>query len=80
MTKEEKQQDVQFKEYLEKKRETVMDLELNARYQKATYDTMYYTLEADKIREPYMLYLEKEKDMQAEIEKVITSSTNKEGV
>lgn len=78
MTKEQKQQELQFKEYLEKKRETVVDLELNARYQKATYDTMYYTLEADKIRESYMLHLEKEKEMQAEIGKVITSPTIEE--
>lgn len=55
----------------EDKRNTVLEHELNARFWKATYDVMYYTLEAENIKPQYADLLEKQRlEQQERIAKV----------
>ena len=53
-----KEQD--YIEYIEKKTNSVLEVELNARFQKAQYDTMYYTIESDKLSEEYFALVVKQ--------------------
>lgn len=42
-----------FEQALTQKRNTVLELELNARYWKAQYELKHYTIEENKLRESY---------------------------
>lgn len=42
-----------FEQTLTQKRNTVLELELNARYWKAQYELKHYTIEENKLREAY---------------------------
>ena len=43
----------------EQKRQQVMEIELMARYHKANYDIMYYSMECDKMSGDYNILLDK---------------------
>lgn len=51
---------------MEDKRNTVIEHELNARFWRATYEVMYYTLEAEGIKGQYGELLEKQRLEQEE--------------
>lgn len=42
-----------FEQALTQKRNTVLELELNARYWKAQYELKHYTIEENKLRDAY---------------------------
>lgn len=48
-----KAQQESFEQALTQKRNTVLELELNARYWKAQYELKHYTIEENKLREAY---------------------------
>lgn len=48
-----KVQQESFEQALTQKRNTVLELELNARYWKAQYELKHYTIEENKLREAY---------------------------
>lgn len=52
----------QFEQYITQKRNSVLEIELNARYCKAKYELKYYTLEENKLRESFQqLIVEQQK-------------------
>jgi hypothetical protein len=62
MTREEKA----LKEKMDFMRAQVQELELQARYWKAQYDTKYYTLEDDKIKNEYNSFIIKTQEQYLE--------------
>ena len=48
----------EYEQYIENKRRNVVEIELNARYQKANFETMHYALESEKIKADYFALLE----------------------
>ena len=52
----------QQQELFESKRQTVLELELNARYWKAEYEIKHYTLLSEEIKPKYEAYVEAERE------------------
>jgi hypothetical protein len=62
--RDEKASRLEYEAHIKQKTETVKELELNARYNKANFDIMYYSLEAEKIKPEYQDLLKKMKEEQ----------------
>ncbi len=59
------------KERLEYMREQVLEVELQARYWKAMHDTKFYTMEDDKLKAEYNVFITKaQEDAMKEVEKL----------
>lgn len=65
-----------FEQSLTRKRNTVLELELNARYWKAQYELKYYTIEENKLKDAYNDILQAKQSMLDNIDKEINELKN----
>ena len=60
-----------FEQALTRKRNTVLELELNARYWKAQYELKHYTIEENKLREAYNAILQAKEQVLQQIDEEV---------
>lgn len=65
-----------FEQSLTRKRNTVLELELNARYWKAQYELKHYTIEENKLKDAYNDILQAKQSMLDNIDKEINELKN----
>lgn len=68
-----KQAQETFEQALTRKRNTVLELELNARYWKAQYELKHYTIEENKLREAYNAILQAKDQVLKQIDEEVKS-------
>lgn len=67
-----------FEQALTRKRNTVLELELNARYWKAQYELKHYTIEENKLREAYNAILQAKDQVLKQIDEEVKSIEQEE--
>lgn len=70
--------DKKRKEQLEYMRDQVMEVELQARYWKANHDVKFYTLEDDKLKEPYDTFVKETQEKSIAYLEELQSTQEKE--
>jgi hypothetical protein len=73
MAKETKQVQETFEQALTRKRNTVLELELNARYWKAQYELKHYTILENGLRPEYQAILEAKQEVLKQVDETVSS-------